>query len=302
MSNRVFYACQAVSLDGTALAGVQSIDVNTDQSVIPLSHFGTLEMYKVVPNLPKLSITLSRILNRLNYIIYSGTLEDNINKHDYNLCLFIGEDTNKNTIDSLNLYNISYRFLSINSLNYEFNTDGTFKETIEFVGSNKEFDYSGCMPGSLSGLSSGSPSKTRQHFIVVSGISNELNIQSVSIGVSFNVQEIEEFGSNVYKSSLKRKYCPLPIETQCSFTAVIKSGGQIGINSYGMPDITGCGYTGLVPTKALNFDLCGISIALDNCMLENINYRNGGTDGSNAELEFSYKGFNYFTIRSSGSG
>lgn len=300
MSNRVFYACQAVSLDGTALAGIQTIDVNTDQSVIPIDNFGSLKISNVIPNLPNITITLSRVLHSGNPLIYSGTLEDNINKHDHRLCLFIGEDTNKNIIDSLNLYSISYDYLSINSLNYEFNVNGTSKETIEFVGSNKEFDHSGCLPGALSGLPSGALSKTRQHFIALSGIPADLNIQSLSISVSFNVTEIEEFGSNVYKSQLKRKYCSLPIQTECSFTAVVSSGGQI--DRYPMPSSTGCGYTGLASISKLNFDLCGMNIALDNCMLQSISYNNGGTDGGNAELEFRYTGFNYFTIRSSGSG
>lgn len=299
MSKRIYYACQGVSYNGAPLAGLQAIGINTEQSVLPIDEFGSLDII-LVPNQPKISINISKVLDSSNTTIYSGCIEDNINNHNNYLCLFIGSDTSKNIYDDPNsVISMTYNYLTLDSVSYNFSLNNNFIEEVSFIGYSKETGSCPDTIQSLSGLPSGNIVKRRQHIAFPSGlpfpIQSGSTINSININANFNTNTIEEFGKNIIDTAKKYRYSTLPIQVNCDIEVLYT--GYIDFDGYPL-DIPNsfCDYTGLSSTTFIYLDLCGISINIENCMLQNIDYDGGSTDGSNVILTYRYVAYNNLTV------
>lgn len=300
MSNkRVYYACQGVSYNGAPLAGLQTVSTTTDQSVIPIDEFGSLDVLSI-PNQPKISINLSRTLDSSNATIYSGTLENNINNHTNYLCLFIGQDTFANIYDDpASVVDITYNYLSLDSISYTFDINGNFTEDASFIGYSKETGACPVTVSSLVNLPSTNNIKRRQHISFPSGLPSPINIGAniinITINANFNVNTIEEFGKNIIDTIKKYRYSALPIEISCDIEVIYT--GDNNFDGYLLDIPTSfCDYSGLSNNTNIYLDLCGKSITINNCLLRNISYDGGGTDGSNVSIKYSYVGYNHLTI------
>ena len=117
-----------------SVEGVQSLTMNTQQDNIVLDQYGSFTVHKIVPNYPEITINVSRIVSSGIGLIYSGTLEENINTHTNTMCLFIGKDTESKLANSPpadETYNMYLTGVSVNSVSYDFPADGNFTEQIE---------------------------------------------------------------------------------------------------------------------------------------------------------------------------
>ena len=62
-SNRVFYACQSVSLGGTVLHGVQSVGINSTFNFEQVFELGQIEIYENIEGVPEVEMTIERVLD-----------------------------------------------------------------------------------------------------------------------------------------------------------------------------------------------------------------------------------------------
>ena len=323
-NQRVFYACQGVCFNNKPLLGVQSISLDTQQDVVNVDQFGTLEIAGSVANLPQVNISLSRVISSSGHtdfnLIYSGTLEQNINKHDHTMCLFIGQDTSDfiKSSPAPTTYNILFSGVSIDNVNYEFNTDGFFNENIDLVCYGGKY-FNECpvdqtifepTQGFAHGAqAAGKTTFRRQNFdIQASNIATGIipsgsRIQSVSFDSNFGINAIEELGMSVYNPHKKYRYATLPIETDCTVSVILEGSGLdfYQFDPANHVDSEGglCNYSGLSKLSPLSFQLCsGLNINLGSGMLSNVSYQGGGTDGANVVADFNFTSLNTFTVTS----
>ena len=265
-----------------------------------------------MPNYPKVDINLSRIISSgtLSNLIYSGTLQDNINTHDHSMCLFIGEDTKGNLKDSTaNNYNIFFSGVSINSVSYDFSSDGNLTENVNLIAYNKLYNSCPVDQTVFSALSDGSGTDVfrRQHIDIDNCSIGDIlqsgtRIQSISIDSNFGIQNVDEFGMNVANPNSNYRYAQLPIETTLDVEILIDGSG---LDFYEIDPITEvdhlCEYTGLSSLVPLNVKLCeGLSINLGSGILTNVSYNGGSTGGDNVVASLSFKSVNQLTVANTG--
>lgn len=308
-NQRVFYACQGVCFNDVPVEGVQSVTLDTQQDTINLDQWGTMKVHGVVPNYPKVDVNLSRIISSgtLSNLIYSGTLQDNINTHDHSMCLFIGEDTKRSLGDSTsNNYNIFLSGVSINSVSYDFSSDGNLTENVNLIAYNKFYNSCPVDQTIFAGLS-GTDVFRRQHIDIDNCSIGDIlqsgtRIQSISIDSNFGIQNVDEFGMNVANPDSNYRYAQLPIETTLQVEIIIQGSG---LDFYEIDPITGvshlCEYTGLSSLVPLNVKLCeGLSINLGSGILTDVSYNGGSTGGDNVIAALTFKSVNHLTVANTG--
>ena len=311
-NQRVFYACQGVCYNGTPVEGVQSITLNTSQQVVDVPNFGSLTIHKNVPNYPVVNITMTRIITSGGGPLYSGTLLENINKHNNYICLFVGEDTKRFVHKSTTTQNVYITGVSINSVNYNFGTDGSFTEEIGFLAYYKELNNCPVdksifenMNDSATNSSGISTTMQRQHLILESSniggglIPNDSRIQSISCGANFNIQNINEFGSNLSNPTGTFRYATFPVDTNIS-VEVLSSGDFDYFNIDPNDSATHmCGNTILNYTTGIRllFHLCGgYNLDCGTGILMSTDYGGASTDGDNATVTLNFKSQNALSL------
>lgn len=313
-NKRVFFACQGLALNSQPLAGVQNVSIRTENDTHVIEDFGSFNIPEIYSDTPKSIISISKVLSTDSLPSYPINIDLTgvINKHDFKLCLFIGDDTEK-FIGSGNPNNIYFNNLSLNNISYSFNIDGYFTEDLEFIGYHKAFnDTEECGNDIMDNLSTGRQPGgeqivfTRQ--MLSSGFSlGEKNdqqiIKDIKINIPLNVNFIQEFGTAFNRHDKKYRYSTLPIEINCSITAhYIPSSGNKWFDNYEFSELQSlCSHVSGLPKKEdLSVSLCGgpqaLTFNMNNCILKDIDYNNGGTDGSSAEMTYNYICYNGFKI------
>jgi hypothetical protein len=308
-NQRVFYACQGICYNDVPVEGVQSVTLNTQQENIILDQYGSLKIHKYVPNYPEVTIGVSRIISSGIGLIYSGTIEDNINTHNNNLCLFIGKDTESKLAESpaSDTYNILLSGVSINSVAYNFPANGNFTEDIELKCYHKYFNQCLVSNTVFSQLRSSGLVNRRQHLsssesIIAQGLlPADSNITNVTIDANFGIQDIKEFGMNVSNPNQQYRYATLPITVTTTVNAVINGSGldfyDIDTNSSEATHL--CKFSGLnsgiVPLK---FILCGSQeLNVGTGSLTSVSYDGGDTGGGSVEVSLTFESANQFTLK-----
>tara|TARA_Y100000361_G_scaffold114047_1_gene104458 strand:+ start:1046 stop:1981 length:936 start_codon:yes stop_codon:yes gene_type:complete len=301
-NQRVFYACQGVCYNGKPVEGVQSITLNTSQQVVDIPQFGSLTIHKNVPNYPVVNITMTRVLTSGSGPLYSGTLLENINKHNNYICLFVGEDTKNFIHESTATENVYITGVSINSVNYNFGTDGFFTEELGFLAYYKELNNCPVNKSIFQDMhASGTGTMQRQHLLVESSnigsglIPSGSRIQSVSCQANFNIQNINEFGSNLSNPTGAFRYAVFPVDTNISVE--ILSSGEFDLFNIDPNDSAThmCGNTILNYTTGipLSFKLCGgYTLDCGTGILMSTDYGGGSVDGDNATTTLNFKSQN----------
>ena len=159
-NNRVFYASHGVALckeTGTqagiattptynntgittgliAVAGAQSVTMNTNFNLEQVFQLGQLEPYDNVVTDPNVEVTINKVLDGHPTIyelaVGSGSIVSNANKRT-KLVMGVGSDT-ASTLASTRAIVCDPIYLS--SVNYTIGTDGNFTEECSFVGNDK---------------------------------------------------------------------------------------------------------------------------------------------------------------------
>lgn len=167
-NNRVYYACQAVSIAGpsgalhaqitnapfTPIHGLQSVGINTNFNLEPIYQMGQLDLYDNFEDIPDVEVSLSKVLDGLP-TIYSlsmgtGTLSS-VAENRCSVRLTIHSDTGGTAnAPAIAACDITPAYLS--SVSYSFPSDGNFTEDVTIVGNNKIWRAN---PGSLTDVDTG---------------------------------------------------------------------------------------------------------------------------------------------------
>lgn len=295
-NQRVFYACQGLIYNDQALAGVQTVSINTKNTQHPVESWGSFSIPAVYTDLPNVSISISRVISSGNLITTIPPTSDG-----NTLCLLIGSDSEDFVGDDI-MQKIYFSHLHLNNISYNFDIDNVFTEEAEFVGFHKEFNpNSGCEFGAISGLPLFANVYTRQHLNVSSGnfgsyISPGSNITNISINVPYNVNFVQEFGKRLNRYDKSYTFIPGPVVSELSITVLYQAYDFDGYEIYYSGEICDCAAcSGLDQSENISFSLCGgRNFRLNNCSLQNIDYNGGGADGSNSLITYKYACYNGF--------
>lgn len=311
-NQRVFYACQGICYNDVPVEGVQSLTMNTQQDNIVLDQYGSFTVHKIVPNYPEITINVSRIVSSGIDLIYSGTLEENINTHSNTMCLFIGKDTESKLANSPlddETYNVFLSGVSVNSVSYDFSANGNFTEQIELKTYHKLFNKCPVAKSIFTNLRTSGTVNRRQHLdtadsvIATDLLPADARISNVSVNANFGIQDIKEFGMNVSNPNNIYRYATLPIITTTSVTAIINGSG---LDFYDIDPVNHpqdpthlCKYSGLnsgiVPLK---FVLCSnLELNAGTGSLTSVEYNGGDTGGGNVEVTLTFESANQFTLK-----
>jgi hypothetical protein len=327
-NNRIFYAIQAVGINGsgasstgdivgaTWVKGVQSVGVSTTFNLEQVFEMGQLDVYANVENVADVEITLNKVLDGYDLLYQTaatkGKASSNIvaaGDNASSVFLVIYPDTNSNASGVSNIV-MHCSGMYIGSVGYTFPVDGNATEDLTLVGNSKSF-YNGSQFGSLNtGFApiSADPHQPnngmtrRQNFIMASSIvpievknasrGNATGaLQSVSISADFGRDNLYELGA--YRPYYK--FASYPITVTTDFELISTTGDQVGISTGNNPinpdgaiKVVARAGTGTVYT----FDLGAKN------KLQSVNYSGADTGGGNATVTLSYQGFNKLLISS----
>lgn len=285
MPNRIFYACQAVAINGSVVHGAQSLGITTSFDLEPIFQLGQVEAVDILTLSPNVEITITRALTDQNSTIWSGDFLTNVGPSDKNICIAVGSDTSD--LLTVNTSQIYCTGAGITGATYTFPIDGVFTEEITFVAQHKQIG--GC---SISvSKDTTSKAKTRQHYNggAPNLVTSAGNITNIQISTSAGRENLFKLGQ--YKSY--HSYASLPAEVNVEFEVSATSLDQVAIDTVeACSNPTG----GAFNEQNISLDICGKVFTMEKCKLSNVTYGGGDTSGGNATITFTYTTYNSLTI------
>ena len=310
MGNRVFYACQAVSVGGSYLEGVQSVGINYGRDAEPIYTTGRQQPIGLRGNRPQVEITVERLLpvgaTPTYFVDPTGTYGEcyalktgNIGMSgweglkEYEVGLTYSDDISL----SGSVSSISFLRCLLTEISYNFSIDGPSTESMTFVADNLQAGGGGSVPGY-----GGAGSAIRRHHFdadvcvfptevesaiktVEDGVDVRL-IQSISASMSISYSDIADNGK--WPQDNSRKFVEAPIDVSCDITALARKLSQEVV----APKDDGYGL--LVPTGAqadspllIKSDSIVIDFGTKN-YCTGVSYSGGDAGGGNAEVTFTY--------------
>ena len=332
---RVFYACQAVYLDGAFLKNVQAVGLDYANSIENLVDKGrgsqSANTNFLFYNKPEVTVTIEKQLDindNFTFRCTDGKLLTSTGVgnsgwdgglKEYKIEIAYGDDdyTSGSNTDS-----ITMKYCLLSEVSYSLSVDGRFTESLTFITNN--IVREGSAAGSLATAQSGSLI-TRQHFGVatlpITGDKNEAKnffadgssdaaLQSFSVSASFEYAELSDRGrwkgSDEGNDPTKQnywKYVTPPVSISCDATAIVTKSLQreILIRDSNLMETTS--YP--VPDRAVKFTLGNSSGGTYDKEIDlgsknyctGIGLSGGDTGGGNVEATISYENTeNYLKI------
>lgn len=322
-NNRIYYACQSVSLNGPSgldntvenadfdvIQGLQSVGMNTNFNLEPVYQLGQLSLYDNYEEIPEVEITLNKVLDGYatlySMTMGTGTLASCAN-HRCGVRLDIGADTATNLTNSLVQVTCLPSYLS--SITYTFPTEGNFTEEATIVSNDKVWSYgaagdatapqSGAMNNGLGLLRRGLWSTNS---VLPTGVGGGVNgslsgglplgskIQNVSVSMNLGRESIFNLGQR----TPYYRYINFPVEITCEIEVIATSGDLVGVNG---SSNAACNNPKALTNKQIVIKTCdGMVIDLGSKnKLTSVNYQGGDTGGGNATITYSYQTFNDWT-------
>jgi hypothetical protein len=319
-NNRIYYACQSVSLNGPSglddspentafdvIQGLQSVGMNTNFNLEPVYQLGQLSLYDNYEEIPEVEITLNKVLDGYptlySMAMGTGSLVSCAN-HRCGVRLDIGADTKTNLTDSLVQVTCMPSYLS--AVTYTFPTEGNFTEEVTIVSNDKVWSYaaagnatapqSGAMNNNIGLLRRGLWSTNST---LPTGIGGGLNgsasgglpigsrIQNVTVSMNLGRESIFNLGQR----TPYYRYVNFPVEITCEIEVIATSGDLVGVN--GSSNVA-CNNPKALTDKEIIIRTCdGMVINLgQKNKLTSVNYQGGDTGGGNATITYSYQTFN----------
>ena len=204
-SSRIFYATHSVTLDGSNLAGVQSVSMTANTNLEPVFQLGQLGQMELIENNPEVTITISRA------IVDGCAYPLDISDADLNLL----ETTlmTPSTIAIGTAYGTGFTINEcyISSYTANFSNDGVFTEDLEFIATSVT---SG---GAFNHRNDTKHAPRRQDFYGISGAS------SASVSCSFNREAQYRLG----QFQPFERTVSFPIECSVQYGLLLPAGGTI---------------------------------------------------------------------------
>lgn len=286
MPQRIFYACQAVALNGATVAGAQSVGITTSFDLEPVFQLGQVKPVDILTVTPNVEITVSRALTSQNLTMWSGDFISNVGAADKTLCITIGDDASPLlTAGTASIYCTG---AGISGVTYTFPVDGIFTEEVTFVAQHKQIG--GCS-AVVAGADTTSKAKTRQHYQsgAPSLVTNAGNLTNITISTSIGRENLFRLGQ--WQSY--HNYANLPAEVTVEFEVSATSLDGIAIGA-----VASCSSPtgGAFDEQNIVLNICGKTFTMEKCKLSNVTYGGGDTGGGNSTINFTYTTYNNLTV------
>ena len=322
-NNRIFYACQAVQLNGPSgstlangawdtVQGLQSVGMNTNFNLEPIYQLGQLELYDNFEEIPEVEITLNKVLDgsATLYAMSMGTgslisLSDN--RCGVRLLLYPDTVTSATGIP---IAQVECTPSYLSSVTYTFPVEGNATEEVTIVSNDKVWSS-----GSL-GAISGSPQHAgvdgtaaivRRNLVntglctfptgVSGGIPLGSKISNITVSMNLGREEIRELGSRTPYT----RYVNFPVEVTTEIEVTATTGDMAGVAG---SSASSCSNPKALTNKSIKIVLCDgttLDMGTKN-KLTSVNYTGGDTGGGNATITYSFQTFNDFTYAAPNSG
>lgn len=325
-NNRIFYACQAVQLNGPSgltggpaanqawdtVQGLQSVGMNTNFNLEPVYQLGQLDLYDNYEEIPEVEITLNKVLDGQPTIysmaMGSGSLATLAN----NKCgvrLVLYPDTNTSATGTP-IAQVECVPSYLSSVTYTFPTEGNFTEEVTLVSNDKAWATSladlnskpvadvpsgvGILRRGLwsanSVLPTGDSTVALERRAISGGIPSGCKVSNVTVSMNLGREQIRELG----RRTPYYRYINFPVEITTEVTTVANIGDMVGVAGSAND---ACKNQKALLNKEIVIELCdGTKIDLGKKnKLTSVNYTGGDTGGGNAEITYSYQTFNDFT-------
>ena len=333
---RVFYACQAVYLDGSFLKNVQAVGLdyaNSNESIVDRGRGSqSANTNFLFYNKPEVTVTIEKQLDiddDFTFRCTDGKLLTSTGVGNsgwdgglkqYKIEIAYGDD---DYTGGSNTESITMKYCLLSEVSYSLSVDGRFTESLTFITNN--IIREGSAAGSLSSPQTGTLIR-RQHFGVatlpVTGDKNEAKhffadgssgaaIQSFSVSASFEYAEMADRGrwkgsdqGNDPSNQNYWKYVTPPVSIACEASAIVTKSLQreILIRDSNLMETTS--YP--VPDRAVKFTLGNkdsggtydkeIDLGSKN-YCTGIGFSGGDAGGGNVEATISYENTeNYLKI------
>jgi hypothetical protein len=312
-NNRIFYACQAVEINGPSgvtsstnanydtVQGLQSVGMNTNFNLEPVYQLGQLELYDNFEEIPEVEITLNKVLDGYP-TIYSmamgtGSLVSLAN-HRCGVRLSLYPDTDSAAtgtpvaaVECLPAY--------LSSVTYTFPTEGNFTEEVTLVSNDKVWATG--TPSAAEGLTADPSSLgilrrglwnsglTILPSAGSGGLPSGVKVQNVTVSLNLGRESIFNLGQR----TPFYRYVNFPVEVTCEIEVVANTGDMVGVTQAA----AACSNPKALANKQIKIVLCdGTTLDLGSKnKLTSVNYTGGDTGGGNATITYSYQTFNDFT-------
>jgi len=326
MSNRIFYACQAVQMvpaitgnnpeDGEfeSIKGLQSVSLTTNFSLEPIYQLGQLELYENYEEIPEIEISLNKVLDG-HKLIYSLAVSDGdvIEKTNHKSALRLSlfpDSTRLADGEPVSQVEVTPAFLS--SVTYTFPTEGNFTEEVSLVANNKvwgsyanitAFDAASQAPKFGASDNDGSVLRRGQLNLDACIFPTDIGNANTDAGTGTKITNIT-VTANLGREQLRTlgrrgpylRYINFPMEVTAEFEVQATDAGD-RVNGADGGDAT-CDIQRNLTNQPIKIVLCdGTTIDLGTrCKLTSVGFSGGDTGGGNATLSYSYQTYNDFTV------
>ena len=266
-NNRIFYACQAVYVDGTYLQNVQAVGIDYSADATGISDTGRTQQQISLHSKPEITISIPREVNTTAvpfyapasvtsyanaYILKNGNLgtsgwDSSSLLKEYSIEVAYGSDDLSGNIESTTL-----KYCLLTEVSYEISADGKMTENLGFV--TRNLIKSGSAAAPIGTPLTGTIFK-RHHldvenedFILPSEVKSVVDVendagddvaravQSISVSAAFDYGEMTDVGkwrgSNQTWNPTEQnkwKYITTPIGVTCEITAIVRKSIQQNI-------------------------------------------------------------------------
>jgi len=330
-NNRIFYACQAVYVDGTYLQNVQAVGIDYSADATGISDTGRTQQQRSLYSKPEITISIQREVNTAAlpfyaptsvtsyanaYILKNGNLgtsgwDSSSLLKEYSIEVAYGSDDLSGNIESTTL-----KHCLLTEVSYEISVDGRMTENLSFV--TRNLIKAGSAAAPIATPLTGTIFK-RQHldveneeFILPSevksvvdvendeGVDVARSVQSISINAAFDYGEMSDVGkwrgsnqTSLPTEQNKWRYITTPIGITCEITAIVRKSIEQNIL------IKDTNFMGTFPTPDREIKIVMgqesskfvIDLGKKN-YLTGISFSGGDTGGGNVEATFSYANTN----------
>ena len=292
MSNRIFYASQAVKIGSNVIQGAQSVTIATSYKVDKYNQLGHTSVLNSIAMAPEVEVTITKNLDGSLTMFgeYGSTLVGLANTQK-TIMVGVGDDTDLAVAAGAA---IMMTGMYLKSVKYAMQIEGAFTEECSFVGGDKQLSGTVNAPGT-----SGAKVLTRRNFSG-STLPSEVTsskIQSVSISADLGREALYELGNPVafFRSPT------FPAEITCEISVLAQASTEEV--AFAEATETGCAPVDLPVEQPISIVLCdagsGSGYTFDlgsKCILQSVNYSGGDTGGGNVTITYSYTTSNSLSV------
>jgi hypothetical protein len=297
-SNRIFYACQSVSLGGNVLTGVQSVGLNTNFAFDQVFQLGQIEIYENLEGIPDVEISIERVLDGNTGNMYSmfGSSLATIAAARKTAEISVYDDAFQpaagGSIGVAGSATASVKCTGLYLSNYSvnFNLEGPSTESITLVGNAK--DWSTPVTHSMT-VDTDGPVVQRKDVTVSSAPAGN-HFQSCTFSIDFGREDLLQLGQKTpyYRAA------SFPVESTAEF--VYNATDATVTDSLIFNDGTATDVTSEA-TYSVSANAGGLlthSYSIPNARVTGIQFGGGDAGGGNATVTYNVVAYNSFTASS----